>query len=244
MTPDDWNNCTDPQRMLDLLRKQGRLSKRKARLFAVACCRRIWPLLADERSQRTVEVAERYADAKASAEELNETFVDPHHVAMVTSATADALLYDGGITLEAASTAFASSNAAHAAASSASATPRLAEAVGVCFESAQLAASGVTPWTHTSGHAGIEREAEAQAAILRDLFRPFHTIPFNLTWRTPAALDLARMVYEGRKFDLLPLLGVALSDAGCTDAKLLDHLRGPGPFVKGDWALDLVLGKD
>jgi len=36
-------------------------------------------------------------------------------------------------------------------------------------------------------------------------------------------------------------------DAGCADAAdaaLLDHLRGPGPHVRGCWALDLLLGKE
>jgi hypothetical protein len=35
----------------------------------------------------------------------------------------------------------------------------------------------------------------------------------------------------------------ALEDAGCTDADLLGHLRGPGPHVLGCWAVDLVLEK-
>jgi hypothetical protein len=36
----------------------------------------------------------------------------------------------------------------------------------------------------------------------------------------------------------------ALEDAGCTDPELLGHLRGPGPQVRGCWAVDLVLGKE
>jgi hypothetical protein len=36
---------------------------------------------------------------------------------------------------------------------------------------------------------------------------------------------------------------VLVERAGCTDAALLGHLRGPGPHVRGCWAVDLVLGK-
>jgi hypothetical protein len=54
---------------------------------------------------------------------------------------------------------------------------------------------------------------------------------------------LAQSIYEGRAFDLLPVLADALEGAGCTDADLLGHLCGPGPHVRGCWALDLLLGK-
>jgi hypothetical protein len=38
-------------------------------------------------------------------------------------------------------------------------------------------------------------------------------------------------------------LADALEDAGCTDAAILDHLRDPGPHVRGCFAVDLVRGK-
>ena len=35
----------------------------------------------------------------------------------------------------------------------------------------------------------------------------------------------------------------ALEEAGCTDAALLDHLRGVGTHYRGCWTVDLVLAK-
>jgi hypothetical protein len=39
------------------------------------------------------------------------------------------------------------------------------------------------------------------------------------------------------------VLADALEGAGCDNPDLLGHLRGPGPHVRGCWALDLLLGK-
>src|SRR3954453_3301256 len=71
MDEGEWVNATDPQAMLDFLRATDRATERKRRLFAVACCRRIWHLLTDERSRRAVELSELFADRGVSVSELN-----------------------------------------------------------------------------------------------------------------------------------------------------------------------------
>jgi hypothetical protein len=68
MNETEWLCSTDPTPMLEFL--WGKASDRKLRLFACACCRRVWHLISNERSRTVVEVAERYADALASPDAL------------------------------------------------------------------------------------------------------------------------------------------------------------------------------
>jgi hypothetical protein len=60
MTEQDWLQATDPRPMLEFLR--GKVSVRKLRLFAVACCRQNIHLFNTESIHRAIEVAERYLD--------------------------------------------------------------------------------------------------------------------------------------------------------------------------------------
>jgi hypothetical protein len=82
-----------------------------------------------------------------------------------------------------------------------------------------------------------------QCEVLRDLFHPFRSGVLHPSWRTSQVMALAQTVYEQRAFERMPELATALAVAGCTDAGLLSHLRGPGPHQKGCWALDLLLAK-
>jgi hypothetical protein len=86
------------------------------------------------------------------------------------------------------------------------------------------------------------------ARLLREIVgNPFRPVVIDSTWHAwdggliPA---LAGTIYQDRAWDRLPILADALEDAGCTDAALLEHLRGPGPHVRGCWALDAILGRE
>src|SRR4051812_25177455 len=64
MTEQEWLKCTDPSPMLEFLR--GKASDRKLRLFAVACCRRVWHLFDHDDCRNAVDIGDRYADGQAS----------------------------------------------------------------------------------------------------------------------------------------------------------------------------------
>jgi hypothetical protein len=85
-------------------------------------------------------------------------------------------------------------------------------------------------------------ELLAQAVLVRDIFGLHPSI--NPAWLTPIVLQLARAIYNDRAFDRMPILADALNEAGCDNDEILRHCRGPGPHVRGCWALDSVLGKE
>src|SRR5881227_2414624 len=94
MTESEWLISTDPQAMLDFVQSTGKFSEWKARLFAVACCRRIWHLLTDQSSRYAVELAERSADEPISERELDTAS------GAAEAAYEDSLTDDNGVTVE------------------------------------------------------------------------------------------------------------------------------------------------
>jgi hypothetical protein len=99
------------------------------------------------------------------------------------------------------------------------------------------------------------RELAAQCGLLRDIFGstscPPRPIPHAvLLWNGSTVSQLALAAYDYRRLPegtldpaRLAVLADALEEAGCPDADLLGHLRGPGPHVRGCWPVDLLLGK-
>ena len=67
-----WLASTTPASLLRALK--GKRLPRQRRLFAVACCRRVLDEMTEPVSRAAVEVAERFADGRASPEELSAAF--------------------------------------------------------------------------------------------------------------------------------------------------------------------------
>jgi hypothetical protein len=259
MKESDWAACKDPKGMVRFLSDSGKLSERKARLFAVACySHSFWCRLLDDPIRIAAGLAARHAEGLAAAQEVREAAASAHAVAEtlkerddldsadLSTRRSDFLAYDAAV---AAAAALALSN------------PRAA-----AFES-------------TYG-ASDQQERQMQVNFIRDLvgplpFRPVMLSPSVRMWKSGTVVRLAQAIYQGLPLlsnpdtrewlrrrqeqaiypwrqapsdDLdrhrLAVLADALLEAGCDEAELIGHLRSEGPHVQGCWAVDLVLGKE
>jgi len=226
----DWLTCNDPDKMLRLLGENRQLSRRKVRLFAVACCRQIWRLLSHPPSQQAVEVSEQYAEGSVTAAKLRKA-------ERGASAVASDLEFEAALMMRL--PAYAAKDAALAAAEVAR-TRLFPERVAATARAAVTA----TP-----------QAPKDQGALLRDIFgNPFRRLPSIdpavLAWQDGTVVRLAQAAYEEREMpsghldrQLLAVLADALEEAGCTEQEVLGHLRGPGVHVRGCWVIDFLTGR-
>lgn len=198
---------------------------RLSRLFAVACRRRIGPLLQKEVSRAAVEPAERSADEPIDESELD-------RVPREASES-----YENAMTDESGHHLPADAPTQAAIAASDTAIPNFRR-LGV--PDVLISAANASPL-------GDEEEDAAQATSLRDIVgdrsRKVSFDPARLAWGDRLVERLAEGIHGERAFDRMPILGDALEDAGCTDEAILAHCRGAGPHARGCWVIDLVLGR-
>lgn len=250
MTEQEWLACNDPQKMLEFL--QGKICDRKLRLFGVACCRRVWDFLPHDVSRRAVDVAERYADLQASDSERQEAHDNADtvhsmvldHVCVANQSEPEPedwpsvpLLF-GNAKID----GRAASCAAHEAFTILLPNP-LPTDLGEM--AAQTRAWLRADTTRRNREAEVQERAE-QTRLVRDIFGPlpFRPVTISPAWQTANLVSLAEAICADRAFDRMPILADALEDAGCTNAEILVHCRGPGPHVRGCWVVDLLLGKE
>lgn len=69
----------------------------------------------------------------------------------------------------------------------------------------------------------------------------FEVKPYWLCWEAGVIVSLAQRVRDEGDSAAMPILGDALEEAGCTDAAILEHLRGLGPHVRECWIIDALL---
>jgi hypothetical protein len=256
-TEEEWLASTDPVALLRRAQFRSML-RRKSRLFAVACCRRIWDLMVDDRSRQAVDVAERHADGMATDDELR--------TAAETADEAHRALFDvvgkAGACIDWAAVYVANPNPFHAATN----VSWMAAAVRGLYEKGRRDSPRIIPCAVRKRSEPLSlllgkwevivlekpqptgANYSVQAELVRDIFpNPFQPPALDPIWRNwngGAMVVLAQEMYQHRDFRQTPLLADMLEDAGCTDPQIFDHLRGPGPHVRGCWLVDLILSKD
>ena len=246
MTEAEWLAGTDPQPMIEFLRRGA--SDRKVRLFAVACCRRVWASLEHEEFREAVRKAELFADGLVDRDEMDQA----HGKALAIFGKLRSKDNGPGGALTA--SAFP--------APPKSVMERIADALddpwwedeldkgdalGPAFVTARHAARAAADLEgekHVFESPVAIAEQHEQAALVQCLFgNPFRPPPGRGAWLTPAISALADAIYAQHAFDRMPQLGDALEAAGCADSGLIVHCRSGRVHARGCWVVDLLLGK-
>jgi hypothetical protein len=220
VTEAEWLTSDDPVAMLQPLKGKAIASPRKLRLFVCASLRRAFANQPDVLS--VIEVAERFLEGQATLEErraaIAQVGVPQEQWSMGSNLVwhcLNAPLEDRGYRLE---------------------------------------------WWHYAVVAALcskqEQTAGENAVLLRDVFftplirRMPRIRPSWLSWNNETIPRLAQTIYEDRELPSanldkkrMAVLADALTDAGCTDAAILDHLSNPGPHVRGCFVIDALTGR-
>jgi hypothetical protein len=201
--------------MLEFLRGKG--SNRKLRLFACACCRSLFPLIADKYSRQAIKTAERYADGKVSSEK----FRFARGSARRSAQAQQRLRRHGSLTAE--------DHALWAVALA------VEENVG---QIVSLPAT-INLVTVMAKRSGMIPNTVDEVGFLRHIIgNPFRPCPAPPSWPS-TVVQLAESLYAGQ--DCAFALHDALLEAG--HAELAEHFREEKSHPKGCWVVDLILGK-
>jgi hypothetical protein len=206
------------------------VSRRKARLLVCAFGRLPWQLVGD-RSRRAIEIGERFADGGASRQELREAAKAAEDAMFGLTgleswwqATSWRLIGGSGwLDLDEMIAAFAAQTT---------------------IDGEMVVQASRLFWRLQDGY---RRSCDLIRDILGDLHHP---VTINSRCLTPTVVSLAHAAYDERvmpsgELDAVRLnvLADALEETGVAGT-VVDHLRGPGPHVRGCWPVDLLLAKE
>lgn len=219
MTHEEWKN------VFDLL--LAKASKRKARLFAVACCRRFTHLMPAPQYGQIIDATEQLADR-----DINEDEYDAirQRVVRELSTTAPRSRPLNRRNWE--SRHYQTAAFDHLKLGS----------VFVALDTVSAAAYTVGPAGSPEWNRVLDEECAALRDLLIDVVGPSTRRPINFTpWLTSTVRALAEQMYQSRDFSTMPILADALQDAGCNSELVLNHCREPGYHVRGCWVVDRLL---
>jgi hypothetical protein len=247
-TEQEWESSPLSMMMLQLRSRScpWKWSTRKARLFSVACCRRIGHLLDAPADHRAIEAAEEVAEKKmrlgdlrlhhAAASEIDlggdpsPIFGSFHGTSSVSSPEWDFCYHQwirGGRKI--------------------CRVARFASTPTAWGSPDETANDARVLLAFRSGLDAAKAEEPVQCALLRDIVGPRVRPHIPDAWvknNGGRVRSLVATIYDTLDFAGLPILADALEEAGCDDVSLLGHLRSSALHVRGCWSLELLLGKE
>jgi hypothetical protein len=213
---------------------------RRLRLFGVASARMVWSLLPTD-ARNALVLSERYADGRTTGLSLRAAAVRMRH---------------GPATWEQHATN-AAGWASAGDAPPANHDPLLwnpRDAAGSAAKALATRAAGpappggnpVAPAWQITWNTTFAKARTHQAELVRDIFPPpGYTPGLHPDWQTATVRALAQQMDETGDFSAVPILADALQDAGCDDDAVLDRCRAEsGVHCRGNWVVDLVLGRE
>ena len=260
MTEQEWMASSDPDAMLsalvtpdfcDSLPSRLYPLEQRIRLFAAACCRRIWGLLSHPGSRAAVEHAENMAEESPRNHwpdqhwRLAEEVIDACTDLASRRAASAALTAVQVRMIRPREMMFAF----HEFSPEANPPIQPEEVFGYAAKTANHCRCAVgLAASPDRGHETLLAEQAVQASLLRCIFgNPFKASPRIdtawLRWNDGTVARLARSIYDERLFGDMGVLHDALLDAGCDEQGMLNHCKGP-VHVRGCWVLDLLLNKE
>jgi hypothetical protein len=261
MTPKEWFSATKPAPLISTVQWDNGTRlwpveqiPRRLRLFACAAVRLVWNLLPSE-ARHAIEASERYADGLAThtdlvATALREGFagVTASHVAY-SAARSASFQHESTRQWPAQEVPFIRPEQAAREAARAWAIHQ----VGPAPPGSPTSRNWYTAWTaayqsrkwHKAWTAAYQSACALQADYFRDIFPPPYYVAGRLpSWVTSTVRALARQIAESGDYSAVPILADALQEAGCDSETVLDSCRRPPhTHVRGDWVVDLILGR-
>jgi hypothetical protein len=221
----EWLSCPHSHSMLAFVR--GKVSERKLRLLACACCRALGDTITPDKVHEVIDVAERYADGEVRGDERKNAWKWAWRCA--TESGELSWEVGGGWQVALDVHAWATRIATVALAPPGEVTHTI---------------DAVWPWHWP--------QPLPCAALAYDIFgNPFRSATLDAAWITPTVTALALAAYAERALPSgtldtvrLGILADALEEAGCDNQTVFDHLRGPGPHIRGCWCVDRLLAKE
>ena len=248
-TEQQWRESGNPESLRNAIPKE-KLTARRCRLYALACCERIQEFLIHPDAQRAlafgrtlvhgnVDPVELEAVSEAAGEVLsNASMMDYYlegelHEIQEMEGDVEAVKQFCELAKGYAGPSIIFAHAADSVLNLVDEDPL--HSCNAEMSAAWAIAADATERTE-------ESEQRYQADLIRDIFgNPFSSPQMDESWRTQQVKTLALEIDQSGDFSKMANLKSSLQQAGCTEASVLDHCDEPF-HTRGCWLVDWCAG--